>query len=225
MVKKKISKFFASSEKIIALILVILAGGLVLLPNYQTHEGIKPEVLLNNVINSERYISTDKLANILVKNNETYLLIDVRDNESYTKYTLPNAINIPLATLLDEDSENYLNQDTYKVVLFSNDSFDAEQAWVLCTRLGYENINVLKGGINNWFNTIINPPKPLKNASAKEIKLYNSRKEASKFFGVVYPEQVKNKPIAVNKVIAPKVTPKKIAPIKKKRKMPVEGGC
>jgi len=220
MVEKKKAKLLAFGYKFLALILIILAGGLVFLPQHEKYEGIQPERLLNKVINSEKYISTDKLADRIIKNDSSYLLIDLRDKESYSKYTLPNAVNIPLIKLLEDDSEIYLNQDSYKVVLFSNDSFDATQAWILCTKLDYKNILVLEGGINNWFNTVINPPKPLDNVSAEDLELYNSRKAASKFFGVVYPEQIKRKPIVIKKVI-----PKKVIPVKKKKKMPMEGGC
>lgn len=224
MVKNKILNFLGSKEKILALILIILAGGLLLLPKYQKYEGIKPEALLSKVINTDKYISTDELAEKIITKDDSYLLIDLRDEESFTKYTLPNAINIPFAKLLDEDSKKYLNQDTYKVVLFSNDSFYADQAWVFCERLGYKNISVLKGGINNWFNTVINPPKPVENSPAQDVALYNSRKDASKFFGVVYPEQIKNNPEVFKKIIPKKVTPKKVIPVEKK-KPPMGGGC
>jgi rhodanese-related sulfurtransferase len=225
MVEKKTSKSLMSKEKILALLLIVIAGGLVLLPKHQEYEGIKPEELLSKVINSERYITADELADKIIKKDDSYLLIDLRDEESYAKHTLPNAVNIPIEKLLDDESEKFINQDTYNVVLFSNDSFYADKAWILCSRLGYTNIRVLKGGINNWFNTVINPPKPLENSPKQDLELYNSRKEASKFFGVVYPEQIKNKPVAVKKVIPKKVTPKKVVPVKKKKKMPMEGGC
>lgn len=220
MVENKKAKLLAIRYKYLALILIILAGALVFLPQHAKYKGIKPEGLLNKVINSEKYISTDKLAERIIKNDSSYLLIDVRDKESYSKYTLPNAVNIPLTKLLEDDSKMYLNQDSKKVVLFSNDSFDATQAWVLCTKLDYENIHVLEGGINNWFNTVINPPKPVENANTEDLELYNSRKAASKYFGVVYPEQIKKKPIVIKKA-----APKKIIPVKKKKKMPIEGGC
>lgn len=220
MVKRKKAKLLAFRYTFLALIFIILAGGLVFLPQHEKYEGIKPEELLIKVISPERYISPDELAHKIITQDTTYLFIDVREEKYYNNYTLPNAINIPLAKLLDEDSEMYLNQDSYNVVLFSNDNFYATQAWSLCTRLGFKNISVLKGGLNNWFNTIINPPKPKENSSAQDLELYNSRKSASKFFGVVYPEQIKSNSVAVKKVI-----PKKVIPVKKKKKMPVEGGC
>lgn len=221
MVKKKIAKVLAFRYKILAAILILLAGGLVLLPKYQKHEGIKPEELLSNTISPERYMTTDRLAHILINQDPSFILIDVRDEKSFASYTLPNAINIPLVKLLDEDSKNYLNQNQFDVVLFSNDHFYADQAWILCNRLGYKNMRVLKGGINEWYATIINPLKPADNMPATDFDLYATRKAASMFFGVVYPEQVK---VEAPKIVK-KVAPKKVITIEKKKKAPAEGGC
>lgn len=220
MVKKKIAKVLAFRYKILAAILILLAGGLVLLPKYQKHEGIKPEELVSNAMSPERYMTTDRLAHIIINQDPSFILIDVRDEKSFASYTLPNAINIPLEKLFDEGSESYLNQNQFDVVLFSNDNFHADQAWILCNRLGYKNLRVLKGGINQWFTTIINPLKPAENMSAADFELYATRKAASMFFGVVYPEQVK--------VEAPKIVkeaPKKVITVEKKKKAPAEGGC
>ncbi|WP_299528575.1 rhodanese-like domain-containing protein [uncultured Lutibacter sp.] len=219
MVKKKVAKVLGFRYKALAGILIILAGGLVLLPKYEKHEGIKPEQLLSNVISSARYVSTDKLADILINQDPSYLLIDVRDEESYKKYSLPNAVNIPLAKLLDEDFEAYLNQNSYNVVLYSNDHFYADQAWILCNRLNYKNLNVLKGGINEWYETIINPPKPTEDMPAEAFELYTFRKAASMYFGVAYIQEFKVAPVVK------KVVPKKVITVKKKKKAPAEGGC
>jgi rhodanese-related sulfurtransferase len=221
MVNRKTAKFLSFRYTILAAILVVLAGGLVLLPKYEKHEGINPEVLLSNAISPERYISTDELANKIINQDPSFLLIDVRTADEFSKYSLPNAINIPLKNLLDEESIPYLNQNQYDVVLFSNDTFYADQAWILGNRLNYKNLKVLKGGINNWYQTIINPTIPTENMASEEFELYSFRKSASMFFGVVYPEQFK----VEKKPEVKKVVPKKVIPIKKKKKMPVEGGC
>ncbi len=220
MVKKKIAKVLAFRYKILAAILLILAGGLVLLPKYQKHEGIKPQELLSNVISPERYITTDQLAHKLINQDPSFILIDVRDENSFESYTLPNAINIPLKNLLDEDSRSYLNQNQFDVVLFSNDHFYADQAWILSNRLGFKNIRVLKGGLNNWFTTIINPMKPSENMPAETFDLYSTRKAASMYFGVVYPEQA-NLAESETKTEAPK----RVITVQKKKKRAAEGGC
>ena len=218
MVNRKLVKFLSLRYKILSAVLIVLAGGLVLLPKYEKHEGISPEELLSKAISPERYITTDELADKIINQDPTVLLIDVRDENSYKKYSLPNAINIPLNKILEEDSEPYLNQDEYDVVLFSNDNFHSDQAWMLCNRLDYKNLHVLKGGINTWFNTIINPKKPLENMASNEFELYSFRKAASMYFGVAYPEQVKVTEVK-------KVVPKKVIAVKKKKKLPTEGGC
>lgn len=221
MVKRKVAKVLAFRYKILALILIVLAGGLVLLPKYKKHEGIKPELLLSNVINPERYISTDALAHKLITKDPSFILIDVRDEASYKNYTIGNSINIPLKNLLDEGNINYLDQDQYDLILFSNDHFTADQAWILCNRHGFKNIKVLEGGINKWFNTIINPPIPTENMAAVEFELYTFRKAASMHFGVRYPEMIK-----VEKKPEPTVVaPKKVIVIEKKKMAPTEGGC
>lgn len=218
MINRNLAKVLSFRYKILALIFVVLAGGLVLLPKYEKHEGISPEKLLSNAISPERYISTDELAHKIINQDPSYLLIDIRDEESFNEYTLPYAINIPLEKLFDENSEAYLNQDEFDIILFSNDNFQANQAWLLCNRLAYKNLRVLNGGMNTWFNTIINPSIPKENMPAEAFELYTFRKAASMYFGVAYPEQVKVTEVK-------KVVPKKVIAVKKKKKLPTEGGC
>ena len=88
---------------------------------------------------------------------------------------------------------------------------------------------MLKGGINKWFNTIINPKKPTENMASNTFELYSLRKAASMYFGVAYPKKVHKQPVIIKKASVAKastaIVPKKIIPKKKKKKMPVEGGC
>ena len=216
MINRKLAKVLSRQYIVLATILILLAVGLVLLPKQKKHEGIDSKVLLSNIISPERYISTDELADKMVNQDPSFLLIDVRDSISFKKNSLPNAINIPLKKVLDEDAATYLDQEQFDIVLFSNEHFYADQAWILCNRLGYKNIRVLKGGLNAWFNTIINPPKPTENMPVTAFELYSFRKAASMYFGVAYPD-------AVKKAAA---TPKKrVKTVKKKKKKKPEGGC
>ncbi|WP_338357947.1 rhodanese-like domain-containing protein [Yeosuana marina] len=220
MVKKTVAKFLSFRYKLLALILVVLAGGLLVLPKYQKQKGIKSEQLLSNAISPERYISTDQLADKIINQDPSFILIDVRDEDSYNNYSLPNALNIPLQNLLDQDFEGYLNQNQFDVIFYSNDNFYADQAWILCDRLGYKNLRVLNGGINKWFTTIINPTEPTETMSTEEHKLYSTRKAASMFFGVMYPDQMMAEDSNLNIPV-----PKKVITVKKKKKRAAEGGC
>ena len=220
MDKKKIAKVTSFRYQILALIFIVLAGGLVLLPKYQKHEGIKSEVLLSNAISPERYISTDQIANKIINQDPSFILIDVRDEGSYNNYSLPNAINIPIKKLFNEESLPYLNQTQFDVVFFSNDNFYADQAWLLCGRRGFKNLRVLNGGLNKWFTTIINPEKPSEDMPKEAFELYSTRKASSMYFGVVYPDQVATEDLNANKP-----APKKVITVKKKKKKVAEGGC
>ncbi len=219
MINRNLAKVLSFRYKILALVLVLLAAGLVLLPKYVKHEGISPKELLSNVISPERYISTDELAHKIIEQDPSFLLIDVRDEESFKEYSLPYAINIPLEKLLDEESVNYLDQDEYDIILYSNDHFYADQAWIICNRLAFKNHRVLEGGVNEWFLTIINPEKPTENMSRLAFDLYSYRKAASMYFGVAYPEQARPAVSTTNKTKKRRVT------VRKKKKMAAEGGC
>lgn len=225
MVNRKLVKFLSFRYIILSIVFIVLAGGLVVLPKFEKQEGIEPEKLLADAISPERYISTDVLADRMINQDPTLLLVDLRSPEDYTKYALPNALNIPIENIFSKEFEGYLNQEEYDVVLYSNDNFKADQAWILCKRLDYKNLRVLKGGINKWYSTIINPDKPTELMASRAFDLYAFRKAASMYFGVAYPQKEVVKKIVIK--AAPKVTttPKVVVPKKKKKKMPVEGGC
>lgn len=224
MLNRKLVKFLSFRYIILSIVFIVLAGGLVVLPKFEKQEGIQPEKLLGDAISPERYISTDKLADRIINQDPSVLLIDVRSVEDFNTYALPNAVHIPLENIFYEEYEGYLNQDEYDVVLYSNDNFKADQVWMLCKRLDYNNLHVLKGGMNKWYSTIINPEKPTELMASSAFELYSFRKAASMCFGVAYKQKDVKKKIVVKakpKVIVPKV----VVPKKKKKKMPVEGGC
>ena len=207
---------------LLAIVLLILGSGLLFLPKSKINEGISPAQLLANIHSTERYISSDILAEKIISNDPSFILVDLRDEASYKNYTLPNAIHIPFKELWKEENLNYLNQDQYDVVLFSNDHLIADQAWILCNRRNYANLYVLEGGINYWYHTILNPKKPTENMPLTAFNTYDFRKGASMYFGVGYPEPVFKE---AKKAMIKRKVPKKIIPIKKKKKYESEGGC
>jgi rhodanese-related sulfurtransferase len=225
MVNRKLVKFLSFRYIILSIVFIVLAGGLVVLPKFEKQEGIEPEKLLADAISPERYISTDVLADRMINQDPTLLLIDLRTAEDYNKYALPNAINIPIENIFSKDYEGYLNQVEYDVVLYSNDNFKADQAWILCKRLDYKNLRVLKGGINKWYSTIINPEKPTELMASKAFDLYSFRKAASMYYGVAYPQKETEKRVVAKAKPKVTTTAKVVVPKKKKKKMPVEGGC
>ncbi|MBD0776321.1 rhodanese-like domain-containing protein [Maribacter sp. ANRC-HE7] len=218
MINRNLAKILANRYIILASLLLIAALGLLLLPAYQKNERVTAEDLLAKVVNPERYVTSDDLAHKIITKDPSILLIDLRDEKEYAEYSLTGALNIPFDAILNADYEAYLNQGQYDIVLFSNDDFKADQAWLILTRMDYENLHVLQGGIKGWYNTILNPPEPTENMAKEAFELYDFRKAAAMYFGVGIKQH--------NQVEQQDMTPKKVViPIVKKKKRKPEGGC
>lgn len=207
------------SYQFLAIILILMAGGLLILPKQQTHEGIAPPLFVKNMLSTERYITTDNLADRMVNQDPVLLLIDTRTMEEFEKYSLPNAVNVPLSQMFEEELNPYLNQDIYDIVLFSNDNFTADEAWLLGNRMGYQRLYVLEGGLNAWFETIIEPKSPNETMPREAYELFSFRKAAGKYFGVA------NDTVEIQTEVKKKPVPKKVVTKPKKKKKMPEGGC
>ena len=198
---------------ILALIFIILAGGILILPERENYQQIPPEELMREIIAPTRYVTTDQVSDMIIQHDPTLMLVDVRKEYDYFEYSLPGALNIPLDSLMSDDYRDYLDVDDINIVFFSNDDIMADQAWVISKRMGYRNLYVMKGGLNYWIKTIIQPERPDETASKEEFERYNSRKGASMYFtgaDVSTPDQLDKTPVPVQR---------------KKKSTVAEGGC
>ncbi len=173
--------------------------------------------LLHEVNKQGRYVSTDEVAKAIMENDPGYILVDVRSPKEYKKFTIEGAINIPFEKIMDEENAGYFDQDIYTTVLFSNGSSLADQAWLTLRSYDYKGNKVMKGGLNEWYKTIIKPRKPADDElTAKLEKQYLFRKGASIYFTgaqVIGNSGSSSKPKAPSK------------PIVKRKKKEVSGGC
>ena len=217
---EKNSKIIAFIYSVLAFLVLVIAGGFFVLPDYIKKQDLSAEHLLADAMIKERYITTDMISDKIINQDPSFKLVDVRDEESYKEYALPNAVNIPLSMMGTEENKAILDQDQYDMVFYSNDNFHADQAWVIGKRLGYKNLYVLKGGVNEWYETIINPKKPSEDMPETAFVTYSTRKAASMYFGVAYPDLLQ---FEKSKVV--KAPPKKAVTPKKKKKKKPEGGC
>lgn len=170
-------------------VLMILAGvGLVVIPDFNKMKETGAEEMLLQIMSDEKVFSTDEVAEMLISGDPLLQLIDVRTPEEFEKFSLPGAINIPLADLLTKDEAGHykwndvINQDVKVNVFYSNGDIYASRAWALCTRLKFKNSYFMNGGLNGWFETIIQPKAPLVSASVEEEKLYQFRLGARQYF-------------------------------------------
>ncbi|RLD88278.1 MAG: hypothetical protein DRJ09_08730 [Bacteroidetes bacterium] len=198
----------------LTLLMLVLAIGTFFIKKDDVYKNqIKPETLLQVITQPSRYVTTDQVAKRIIEKDPTLELIDVRLPGDFDKFTLPDAINVPLKDIFTDKGQDNLGIEDLNVVFFSNDDIIADQAWVIATRLGYKNMYVMKGGLNCWIETIINPTMPPETASEIEFEQFRFRKAASLYFTGGSTTQ----PVSVTKA--------KVKVRRKKKEKAASGGC
>ena len=166
----------------LTLIMIVLALGTIFISNKKQPKQIDPQQLLAELVQPTRYVTTDQVAKMIIAKDPSLMLMDVRDEDSYNTYTLPGAINLPVDSLMKKSYVTLLGIPGTKVIFFSNDDIKADQAWVLSKRLEFKSIYVMKGGLNRWMETIINPVVPEDDEPYTVYETYTFRKGAQLYF-------------------------------------------
>ena len=198
---------------ILAVLFLAVTFALTQLPEKGERIPVKPEEMLLKANDDSRYLSTHFIAKRLIERDPSLFLIDVRMMYEFEEYNIPGSFNIPLEEITLPDWEAYVDQDAMDIVFYSNSDIYADQAWMLCAQKGYKNLYVMKGGLNEWFKTIISPTPPDETASLEAFEQYSFERAASIYFG--------GTPVGAES--AP--PPKKDVVVRKKQKKAAEGGC
>jgi rhodanese-related sulfurtransferase len=197
----------------LALILLLAAFGLTRLPDRLDDFQISPEDLLVRINDPAKFQTPHQIAKRLIERDPSLFLVDVRNVEQYEDYSLPGAVNISGDVITAPEWFDYINQEGMDIVFYSNGDVYADQAWMLFAQQGVEQIYVLKGGMNEWFKTIIQPIPPDESAPSEAFDQYAFELAASIYFG------------GTSAGTAPQSTIKKEVVVRKKEKKATEGGC
>ena len=190
---------------------------LLLLPSQPRNSWYETDAktILSEVANKNHYTDADEIAfSIMQGKNYPVLLVDVRDPESFQRFTLPGAINIPLNDIFDYNWESIFDNHNQKVVLFSYSETQASEAWLLLRRKGYKEMKVLEGVLNNFMNTIFIEEfiPERKRPDCIDMHTARFRTEAKEYFTTGK---------AIKKIESPQIPVIKIVEIEK----PISGGC
>ena len=166
----------------LTLLMLILAFGTLMIKKTNEPKQIEPQQLLFELIQPTRYVSTDQVAKMIIQNDPSLELIDVRNSKEFEIFSLPKAINVPIDSLISKNSLLNFGIPGTKVVFISNDDIAADQAWILTKRLGFKSTYVMKGGLNQWIETIIDPKSPVESDPALAFETYSFRKGAQLYF-------------------------------------------
>lgn len=166
---------------ILAIFLIVLALGLVILPKKNELKETNPQALLAAVVEKSRYLTADQITHRIIENDPTLMLIDLRSADQFKIFSLPGSLNILPDSLLTIANMELFNQPGKDKVLYGNADLTAEKAWLLCSRYALSRVYVMKGGMNEWFNTFVTE-KPLTGTpSTSDLDLISFRKAARQF--------------------------------------------
>jgi hypothetical protein len=129
---------------------------------------------------------------------------------------LPGSVNIQPDSLLSATTLELLKQPGKDKILYANSDLTAEKAWLLGTRYSISRLYILKGGLNEWYNTIIKPGDISTAASSTDLDLISFRNAARQYF--TGARQTSNEPVA-------KKAPEKVKVLRKAPEAKSGGGC
>ena len=168
---------------------------------------VNPKKLLSEVLDNSTYFTVDQVAKFMVSEDSSVQIIDLRTPEEFRTLNIPGSINVPYSKLLDNDPGSFLNNGKARNIFYSNGDFDSNFAIAIERGLNFNNTYVMKGGLNEWFNTVMNSNFTGERISARENALFETRTRARKMFNEMnsMPDSLKMKFIRSKHIAAKKL--------------------
>jgi rhodanese-related sulfurtransferase len=147
------------------------------------------------MLDNNTFYSVDQVARFIVSEDSTVQIIDLRTPGEYEKVNIPGSINIPYNKFIDRNPGIILNNGKSRNIFYSNGDFDSNYALAIARGLNIKNTYVMKGGLNEWFNTVMNSSFTGERISARENTLFETRAKAKKMFTEMnsLPDSLKTK--------------------------------
>jgi rhodanese-related sulfurtransferase len=164
------------------------------------------------------HVGVEELADWIIAGRSDYRLVDLRGAAAFASYHIPTAENVPLAALPD-----YPFGRQEKIVLYSDGGIHSAQAWFLLRAKGHRGVYILRGGLDEWKDTVLFP-RLAENPSPSDLAANEKRKYVSRHFGgkplTDGVGQAEAAPVEMPKVEMPAASP--TAQLAKKKK---KEGC
>lgn len=168
---------------------------------------VKPQKLLAVSIDDKTFFTADQVARFVVSEDSTVRLIDLRPANEFSSFSIPGSINIPYGEFLKNDPRSFLTAGNVKNIFYSNGNLDANYALVIAGGMNFENVYVMKGGLNEWFTTVMNSSFSGGRITARENALFETRTRAKNMFTEVnsLPDSLKMKLLESKRLEAKKL--------------------
>jgi rhodanese-related sulfurtransferase len=166
-----------------------------------------PDKVLHETLDKNCFLTADQVAKLIISEDKTIQLIDLRSPGEYHLFNIQGSVNIPYNEFLSSDPGKFLGNHLTRFIFYSNDDLNANYALTIARGLNYHNTFVLKGGLNEWFHTIMNSGFSGVRITARENALYETRKKARNMFIELnsLPDSLKEKFVASRRLAAKKL--------------------
>jgi len=123
------------------------------------------------------HVAPEQLADWIIQGRADYRLIDLRTPEEFEQYHIPGAENVAITGLADH---GLLRNE--KIILYSEGGIHSAQAWFLLRAKDYNGVYILRGGLQDWRDSVLFPSLPADATPAQRVT-FAKMAEVSKFFG------------------------------------------
>ncbi len=156
---------------------------------------VKPRKLLGEVLDSSTWFTVDQVARFVVNEDSSVQIIDLRAPDEFRNVNIPGSVNLPYSKFINIDPATVLNNGKARIIFYSNGDYDSNFALAIARGLNLKNTYVMKGGLNEWFNTVMNSKFTGEKISARENALFETRTRAKKMFSEMnsMPDSLKMK--------------------------------
>ncbi len=168
---------------------------------------LSPKQSAEALLNEDNFLSADEVARYIVNEDSALQLIDLRTAAEYRKFNIPGSVNVPINELAGKENTGYLFQKGKKIVFYSNGDILSAEAWTLAKQMGVKNCFLLKGGLNEWFKTVMLTEFTGTTITPAENALFEVRYKARNFFTQMnsIPDSLKGKFLSTKKTEAKKL--------------------
>jgi rhodanese-related sulfurtransferase len=154
----------------------------------------RKENLLNKV-NDEKFIASnevklmtaDELAFRIMDDDKNIQVFDLRKKKDFDSLSLPKSNNYTLDNLFEKDANKLLSFKNKKNIFIADDELTAKKGALLAMKLGFTDIYVLQGGMEQFKKDIIYFKQLSDGITQSEKDTYRFRTKASN----VIPELIK----------------------------------
>lgn len=115
---------------------------------------IDVQQLADEVAQEKDHVTALELASWIHDRKPGLRVLDLRSAQEFAEYHVPSSQHIPLESLT---KTRFASTDT--LVLISDGGAHAAQGWVFLRALGHERVYFLRGGLGEWLDDVMHPPK------------------------------------------------------------------